>query len=324
MVRSSVVSAVSSACEIRLLPCMRFFWSTNSKRSSSRKEPGSLATPCVDQLVLSTQKAEPQDPCAAPAARSARPPEHAIANCLFIPFLLKLQSRAVPFGTRARATSARPQPYAREPLESGEKRRGARRRARVERCLELRLGEKLPGRPGGGRRAEARGRGARNRWAALGIEGAQGAMRRPGAFAERAFARVLLAGRATDLGGQRGGARSGVREQRPGRVERDAREREPGGDAGAIRGHGCFFSTDARAFLAVNLSRFWYSPLRHEGKTRRPAPAHRAGAIRLRLEFSESGLRGVPALGPRARGDRLRRRGKRARSPRGARRAHRP
>src|SRR5205823_9812156 len=61
--------------------------------------------------------------------------------------------------------------------------------------------------------------------------------------------------------------------------------------------------------------RFWYSPLRHEGKTGRPAPAHRAGAIHLRLEFSESGLLLVPALGPRARGDRFRRRGKRAPSP---------
>src|SRR5438445_2800727 len=87
MVRSSVVSAVSSACEIRLLPCIRCFCSTNSKRSSSRKAPGSLATPCVDQLVLSTQKAEPHDACAAPAAaNSATPPEHAIANRLFIPF----------------------------------------------------------------------------------------------------------------------------------------------------------------------------------------------------------------------------------------------
>src|SRR6266853_2637928 len=94
MVRSSVVSAVSSACEIRLVPCMRCFCSTNSKRSSSRKEPGSLATPCVDQLVLSTQKAEPQDPCAAPATRSATPPEHAIANRLFIPFPPEISSRA--------------------------------------------------------------------------------------------------------------------------------------------------------------------------------------------------------------------------------------
>src|SRR2546430_4425169 len=86
------------------------------------------------------------------------------------------------------------------------------------------------------------------------------------------------------------------------------------------------------AFIAAFLAQmrglfqrwFWYSPLRHEGKTGRPAPAHRAGAIHLRLEFSESGLLLVPALGPRARGDRFRRRGKRAPSPGGARRAHRP
>src|SRR5882762_3591975 len=87
MVRSSVVSAVSSACEIRLVPFIRCFCSTNSKRSSSRKAPGSLATPWVAEFVLSTQKAEPQDAWAAPAAaRSATPPEHAIANRLFIPF----------------------------------------------------------------------------------------------------------------------------------------------------------------------------------------------------------------------------------------------
>src|SRR5258706_15279071 len=95
MVRSSVVSAVSSACEIRLVPDWRCFWSTNSKRSSSRKAPGSLATPCVDQLVLSTQKAAPQDACAVPAAtRSATPPEHAIANRLFISFPPEILSRA--------------------------------------------------------------------------------------------------------------------------------------------------------------------------------------------------------------------------------------
>src|SRR5258706_15945090 len=83
MVRSSVVSAVSSACEIRLVLDRRCFWSTNSKRSSRRKAPGSLATPCVDQLVLSTQKAEPQDACAAPAAaRSERIHVHAVANLL--------------------------------------------------------------------------------------------------------------------------------------------------------------------------------------------------------------------------------------------------
>src|SRR6266853_3512662 len=62
---------------------------------SSRAVPGSAATPCVDQLVLSTQKAAPQDACAAPAAaRSATPPEHAIANRLFIPFPPEISSRA--------------------------------------------------------------------------------------------------------------------------------------------------------------------------------------------------------------------------------------
>src|SRR5258706_5579421 len=95
MVRSSVVSAVSSACEIRLVLDRRCFWSTNSKRSSRRKAPGSLATPCVDQLVLSTQKAEPQDAWAAPAAaRSARLPVHAIANFLVNFCSRDLQSRA--------------------------------------------------------------------------------------------------------------------------------------------------------------------------------------------------------------------------------------
>src|SRR5207245_2015141 len=93
-----------------------------------------------------------------------------------------LQARAGPFGTRARATNARLQPYATEPSESGERRGGARRRARIERGFELRLGEKLPDRPGGGHRAEEGGRGARNRGAALGIEGAQGAMRGLDAF----------------------------------------------------------------------------------------------------------------------------------------------
>src|SRR5207302_10746081 len=119
----------------------------------------------------------------------------------------------------------------------------------------------LPDRRGGGHRAEEAGHGARNRGAALGIEGAQGAVRRPGAFAEGAFPRVLLAGRAADLGRKRRGVRPRVREQRPGRVQRDAREREPGGDtvAEAVRVHGPFFSTDAHAFPAVNLSRFWYS-----------------------------------------------------------------
>src|SRR5882762_130731 len=96
MVRSSVVSAVSSACEIRLVPDWRCFWSTNSKRSSSRKAPGSLATPWVAQLVLSTQKAEPQDACAVTAAaKSATPPEHAIANRLFIPFPPEISSRVL-------------------------------------------------------------------------------------------------------------------------------------------------------------------------------------------------------------------------------------
>src|SRR5258706_6949635 len=95
MVRSSVVSAVSSACEIRLVPDWRCFWSTNSKRSSSRKAPGSLATPCVDESVLSPKKAEQQEPRAAlAAARSARRPEHAIANFLATFFSRDLQSRA--------------------------------------------------------------------------------------------------------------------------------------------------------------------------------------------------------------------------------------
>ena len=83
MVRSSVVSAVSSACEIRLVPDWRCFWSTNSKRISSLAVPGSAATPCVAQLVLSTQKAEPQDAWAAPAAGSSASPQ-TIANCFFI------------------------------------------------------------------------------------------------------------------------------------------------------------------------------------------------------------------------------------------------
>src|SRR5258708_28256508 len=62
---------------------------------SSRAVPGSAATPCVDQLVLSTQKAAPQDACAVPAAtRSATPPEHAIANRLFISFPPEILSRA--------------------------------------------------------------------------------------------------------------------------------------------------------------------------------------------------------------------------------------
>src|SRR6266478_9338780 len=124
MVRSSVVSAVSSACEIRLVPDWRCFWSTNSKRSSSRKAPGSLATPCVDQLVLSTQKAEPQDACAPPAAtRSATPPEHAIAIRLFIPFPPEILSRALAVSSLCAQQAVRQQPYAREPLGSGEKRR---------------------------------------------------------------------------------------------------------------------------------------------------------------------------------------------------------
>ena len=62
---------------------------------------GAAAAPCVDQLVSSTQNAEPQDPCAAPAAaRSATLPEHAIANRLFIPLPSEIfQSRAGPLGT---------------------------------------------------------------------------------------------------------------------------------------------------------------------------------------------------------------------------------
>src|SRR5712691_6956684 len=83
MVRSSVVSAVSSAGEIRLVPDWRCFWSTNSKRISSLAVPGSAATPCVAQLVLSTQNAEPQDAWAAPAAGSSASPQ-TIANGFFI------------------------------------------------------------------------------------------------------------------------------------------------------------------------------------------------------------------------------------------------
>src|SRR6266516_4316675 len=185
---------------------------------------------------------------------SATPPEHAIANRLFIRFPPVIFSRARSVRTRARATRVRPQPYAMEPWESGEVRRGARWRARVERGRKRRLGEEFLGLPAVGHRAEEGGRNARDRGAALGTEGAQGAMRRPGAFAEGGFARVLLAGRAANLGRQRRGVRPRVREQRPGCVERDAREREPGGDAvaEAIRDHGRFFSTDARALPAVN------------------------------------------------------------------------
>src|SRR5438034_6309294 len=117
-----------------------------------------------------------------------------------------------------------------EPWESGEVRWGARWRARVERGRKRRLGEEFLGLPAVGHRAEEGGRNARDRGAALGTEGAQGAMRRPGAFAEGGFARVLLAGRAADLGGKRRRVVPRVRKQRPGRVQRDAREREPGGD----------------------------------------------------------------------------------------------
>src|SRR5712671_3979092 len=180
MVRSSVVSAVSSACEIRLVPDWRCFWSTNSKRSSSRKAPGSLATPWVDQLVLSTQKAEPQDACAAPAeSRSARLPEHAIVNLLITFFSSSdLQPRA-----GSEAERAQLQPYLLEQRKSGEVRRGARRRARVERGVKLRLGERLVDLPGGGHRTHKDARRARNRGAALGVEGAQVAMGGPDAFA---------------------------------------------------------------------------------------------------------------------------------------------
>src|SRR6266853_1651359 len=126
MVRSSVVSAVSSACEIRLVPCMRCFCSTNSKRSSSRKEPGSLATPCVDQLVLSTQKAEPQDPCAAPATRSATPPEHAIASPLFISFPPEISSRVPVRSEPEHAQRAQGRSRALECRWNQEKKGGAR------------------------------------------------------------------------------------------------------------------------------------------------------------------------------------------------------
>jgi len=60
-------------------------------RSARRAEGAGFARDAlVAQLVLSTQKAEPQEALrGAAAARSAAPPEHAIANRLFIPFLLK-------------------------------------------------------------------------------------------------------------------------------------------------------------------------------------------------------------------------------------------
>src|SRR6266852_290060 len=146
-----------------------------------------------------------------------------------------------------------------ELLESREKRRGARKRGGIERGLELRLGEKFLNPPGGGHRTEERGRRPRNRGAALGIEGAQRAVGGlnvlAGSFAGKA-ACVPQAGRAADLRGQRRHVRLGVREQRPGRVERHAREREPGGDAapGAIRAHGRFFSTDVRVLPTANPS----------------------------------------------------------------------
>src|SRR5258706_14484476 len=95
MVSSSVVSGVSAAYATLLVPDWRCFWSTNSKCMSSRAVPGSAATPCVDQLVLSTQKAAPQDACAVPAAtRNSTPPEHAIANRLFISFPPEILSGA--------------------------------------------------------------------------------------------------------------------------------------------------------------------------------------------------------------------------------------
>src|SRR6266487_5534039 len=164
MVRSSVVSAVSSACEMRLVPDWRCFWSTNSKCTSSLTVPGAAAAPCVDQLVSSTQKAEPQDACVAPAAaRSAAPPEHAIANRLFISFPPEISSRVPVRSEPGHAQqNARLQPYATEPFESGVKRRGARRRGRIERGLELRLGEKFLDPPGGAHRTEERGRRSRN------------------------------------------------------------------------------------------------------------------------------------------------------------------
>jgi len=61
MVRSSVVSAVSVGLRDPLAALHQIFWSTNFEALVERKAPGSLATPCVDQLVLSTQKAEPQE-----------------------------------------------------------------------------------------------------------------------------------------------------------------------------------------------------------------------------------------------------------------------
>src|SRR5882672_10634434 len=156
MVRSSVISAVSSACAIRLVPDWRCFWSTNSKCTSSLAVPGAAATPCVDQLVSSTQKAEPQDAWAGPAeSSSARLPEQAIEKFLII-FLLLRSSPARRFRGRARATTVRAQPYLVEQRKSGGEGRGARRRGEVERGLKLRLGEKLQDLPAGGRREEER------------------------------------------------------------------------------------------------------------------------------------------------------------------------
>src|SRR5882762_4471318 len=126
MVRSSVVSAVSSACEIRLVLDRRCFWSTNSKRSSRRKAPGSLATPCVDQLVLSTQKAEPQR---LPSLRWQ------IYSSLFSP--PQIFSRAPVQRQSARNYStATAVPL--EQQKSGGEGRGARRRGGVERGVKLR------------------------------------------------------------------------------------------------------------------------------------------------------------------------------------------
>jgi len=148
--------------------------------------------------------------------------------------------------------TVRQQPYAIE-HENQERKGGARGGAQGSSAAGSCGSEKSSG-PA---RRRASGRGGRAQRpksrAALGIEGAQGAMRRPGAFAQGVIARVFLACRAADLGGQRRDARPGVSRSAPGSVEGDARESEPGGDTGAMRAHGRFFSTDAGAFPAVNL-----------------------------------------------------------------------
>src|SRR5258706_8355310 len=113
-----------------------------------------------------------------------------------------------------------------------------------------------------------------------------------GSFAGRVFGGVLQAGRAADLRGQRRDARLGVGEQRPERVERHPRERDPGGDAaaGAVRDHDRFFSTDARVLPSVNPAAVLVFLLRYEKKNGRTAPAPPAGAVYLRPAIFQSRL----------------------------------